>query len=64
VVVAVVDSGIDYNHPDLIGNLWANPSMAATATIFVSNTNNPLDDFGHGTHIAGTIAAWGTTTLA
>ena len=50
VKVAVIDSGIDYTHPDLIGNYRGGFD-------FVNNDNNPMDDYWHGTHVAGTIAA-------
>jgi subtilisin len=50
VKVAVIDSGIDYNHLDLGANF-------AGGYNFVSGSTNPMDDNGHGTHIAGTIAA-------
>ena len=50
VVVAVIDSGIDYNHPDLVANY-------AGGADFVFNDGDPMDDHGHGTHVAGTIAA-------
>lgn len=48
--VAVVDTGIDYNHPDLKTNYKSGVS-------FVPGAATPLDDNGHGTHCAGTIAA-------
>jgi subtilisin len=50
--VAVLDTGIDFNHPDLRDNY-------AGGTTFVEGTSTPMDDneYGHGTHCAGTIAA-------
>ena len=51
VVVAVVDTGIDYGHPDLTNN------YVPLGYDWVNNDNDPLDDFGHGTHCAGIIAA-------
>ncbi len=50
VKVAVVDSGIDYTHPDLMMNY-------AGGYDFANNDTDPYDDQGHGTHVAGTIAA-------
>ncbi len=72
VLVAVVDTGIDYNHPDLAGNIWTNPNEIPNNWIdddgngvvddilgydFCYDTNNPNDVVGHGTHVAGIIAA-------
>jgi len=51
VLVAVVDTGIDYNHPDLADN------YVPVGYDWVNNDSDPLDDFGHGTHCAGIIAA-------
>ena len=48
--VAVIDTGIDYTHPDLSTNYKGGYD-------FVNDDNDPLDDNGHGTHCAGTIAA-------
>ena len=48
--VAVIDSGVDYNHPDLAGNYVGGAD-------FVGNDGDPMDDHGHGTHVAGIIAA-------
>lgn len=58
VVVAVVDTGIDYRHDDLKDNIWRN-SQGLAGRDFQNNDYNPLDDNGHGTHVAGLIGAVG-----
>jgi len=50
VIVAVLDSGYDFTHPDLIG-------QSVPGWDFVNDDNSPADDNGHGTHVSGTIAA-------
>src|SRR5262245_30768339 len=52
--VAIIDTGIDYTHPDL-GGSWGNRVIAGYD--FVNHDNNPMDDNGHGTHVAGIIAS-------
>lgn len=76
VTVAVVDTGIDYTHADLQQNIWLNDDPVdgvdndANGRVddlrgwdFAFNDNNPADDDGHGTHVAGTIGARGNNGL-
>ena len=53
--VAVIDTGIDPNHPDLRGNVWKKDGIFGWD--FVKNAPNPVDTHGHGTHVAGIIGA-------
>jgi subtilisin family serine protease len=79
VLIAVIDTGVDYNHPDLQGRIWMNPGEAPANGVdddqngFVDDIrgwdfagasennpvadNDPMDKDGHGTHVAGIIAA-------
>ncbi len=75
IIVAVLDTGIDYEHTDLAGNMWVNEvELNGTADVddddngyiddiygwdFADDDNNPTDYYGHGTHCAGTIGAVG-----
>ena len=56
--VAVIDSGMDYNHPDLGGPGFPN-TRVITGYNFISDTVDPWDDLGHGTHVAGIVGASG-----
>lgn len=61
-VVAVIDTGIDYNHEDLSFNVWRNPNPTKGDVVgfdFIHNDGIPYDDQGHGSHCAGTIGAVG-----
>lgn len=60
VIVGVVDSGIDYSHPDLAANLVQGTNLAKNSG---HAANDPGDDFGHGTHVAGTIGAVGNNGI-
>lgn len=78
VLVAVIDSGIDYRHPDLAANMWTNPGEIAGNGVdddsngyiddingydFIDGDPDPSDGFGHGTHVAGTIGAVGNNGI-
>lgn len=60
VKIGIIDSGIDYMHPDLGAGIGATFKVAGGYD-FVNNDPDPMDDHGHGTHVAGIAAAKGTT---
>jgi len=55
-VIAVLDTGVDYNHPDISANMWQDDD-GYYGYDFYNNDPDPIDDNGHGTHCAGIIAA-------
>lgn len=61
IVVAVIDTGVDYNHEDLAFNMWRDPASRGMSVgyDFVHDDNMPFDDNMHGTHVSGTIGAVG-----
>jgi thermitase len=61
VIVAVLDTGIDYNHEDLSANMWDGSSYGLPhhGYNFQDGTNDPMDNNGHGSHVAGVIGAVG-----
>jgi len=78
VIVAVIDTGISYNHPDLAANMWTNPGEIPGngqdddgngypddfyGWNFITGKNNSMDDNGHGTHCAGIIGAVGNNSI-
>jgi subtilisin family serine protease len=59
IIVAVVDTGVDYNYPDLAPNILKDTSGKVIGYDYSNNDADPMDDHGHGTHCAGTIGAVG-----
>jgi len=59
-VIAVIDTGTDYTHKALAGNLWTNPKDGSHGYNAITGSNDPMDDHYHGTHCAGTVAGNGT----
>ena len=77
-VIAVIDTGVDYTHPDLVDNIWTNPGEIAGngqdddfngyiddvyGYDFADNNSDPMDINGHGTHCAGTIGGVGNNNV-
>lgn len=78
VVVAVIDTGVDYRNEDLSANMWRNPGEVPANGVdddgnghvddiqgidVARNDSDPEDEFNHGTHVAGTIGAVGNNAV-
>jgi len=79
VIIAVIDTGVDFHHPDLLQNIWMNPGeLNGVSGVdddgnglvddlrgwdFANEDPHPLGPDGHGTHVAGVISALGNNAL-
>lgn len=64
VIVAVIDSGVNYNHEDLAANMWdGTPTYPNHGYNFYDNNDDPMDLNGHGTHVSATIGAVGNNNV-
>lgn len=62
IVVALVDTGVRYAHEDLAANMWRHPLDGSHGINVLNGSNDPADDSGHGTHIAGIVGGVGNNS--
>lgn len=60
IIVAILDTGVNYNHNDIKNNMWTN-SQGYHGYDYVNRDNDPMDDQGHGSHCAGIVAGTGAS---